>query len=264
MATDAESLVLSPDPNHPANLICTLCQKFYTHGWVTGTGGGTSIRHDSHLYIAPSGVQKELMQPTDMFVMDFASKTYLRRPSNLKPSACTPLFYAAFSLRNAGCCIHTHSISAVLVTLLCEASGDKDVFEIEQIEQIKGVPRGYGEERKGNLGYFDRLRIPIIENTAHEEDLKDTLEAAIEAWPDTYAVLVRRHGIYVWGKDVAQAKTLCESLDYIFQLAVEMNKLGLPWTKTGPHGAAIKPKPYQEAVASNGDGPPAAKQARHV
>ena len=54
------------------------------------------------------------------------------------------------------------------------------------------------------------------------------------------------------------------SLDYIFQLAVEMNKLGLPWTRTGQHGAAIKPKPYQEAVAGNGDGPPAAKQARHA
>lgn len=36
---------------------------------------------------------------------------------------------------------------------------------------------------------------------------------------------------YVWGKDVAQAKTLCESLDYIFQLAVEMHKLGIPWIK---------------------------------
>jgi len=210
MTSDAEALVLSHDPHHPANLICELCRKFYTHGWVTGTGGGTSIRHGEHLYIAPSGVQKELMQPTDMFVMDFATKSYLRRPQSLKPSACTPLFYAAFSLRNAGCCIHTHSISAVLVTLLCEASGSGDVFEIEQIEQIKGVPRGYGEERKGNLGYYDRLRIPIIENTAHEEDLKDTLEGAIKAWPDTYAVLVRRHGIYVWGKDVAQAKTLCE------------------------------------------------------
>jgi methylthioribulose-1-phosphate dehydratase len=41
---------------------------------------------------------------------------------------------------------------------------------------------------------------------------------------------VRRHGIYVWGDDVAKAKTQCESLDYLFQLAVEMHKLGLPWT----------------------------------
>lgn len=47
---------------------------------VTGTGGGTSIRHEDKIYIAPSGVQKELMKPTDMFVMDFNSKEYLRRP----------------------------------------------------------------------------------------------------------------------------------------------------------------------------------------
>jgi hypothetical protein len=114
----------------------------------------------------------------------------------LKPSACTPLFMAAFTLRGAGCCIHTHSKDAVLVTLLCEAAGT-DVFEIQKLEQIKGIPRGYGEEKKGNLGYHDRLRIPIIDNTAHEEDLKDTLEGAIKQWPDTHAVLVKRHGMYV-------------------------------------------------------------------
>ncbi|GAB7347427.1 hypothetical protein MBLNU459_g4348t1 [Dothideomycetes sp. NU459] len=233
---EADALITSHDPNHPANLICELCRKFYTHGWVTGTGGGTSIRHGEHIFLAPSGVQKELMQPADLFVMDYASKAYVRRPAALKPSACTPLFMAAFTMRGAGCCIHTHSIHAVLVTLLCEAAdpaktgaSSPDVFEIERLEQIKGIPAGYGQGC-GNLGYFDKLRIPIIENTAHEEDLRDTLEGAIRKWPNTHAVLVRRHGLYVWGKDVAQAKTQCESLDYIFQLAVEMHKLGLPWT----------------------------------
>lgn len=76
----SEALIHSDDPLHPANHICTLCRQFYTHGWVTGTGGGVSIRDDKHIFIAPSGVQKELMQPTDMFVMDWASKAYLRRP----------------------------------------------------------------------------------------------------------------------------------------------------------------------------------------
>ena len=56
-----ESLITSPDPEHPANLICTLCRNFYNLGWVTGTGGGTSIARDEHIFIAPSGVQKELM-----------------------------------------------------------------------------------------------------------------------------------------------------------------------------------------------------------
>lgn len=47
---------------------------------VTGTGGGTSIRRKDHIFIAPSGVQKELMKPTDMFVMDFNTREYLRKP----------------------------------------------------------------------------------------------------------------------------------------------------------------------------------------
>ena len=168
--TNSDYLITSIDPKHPANLICTMCRNFYTLGWVTGTGGGTSIVQDSHIFIAPSGVQKELIQPSDIFVMQRETHSYLRKPSDLKPSACTPLFLAAFS-RGAGCCIHTHSQWAVLVTLLVEkdamsvGNGDKGkCFEIEQIEQIKGLPKG--KDKRGMMGFYDRLRVPIIENTA--------------------------------------------------------------------------------------------------
>lgn len=236
-----DALVTSVDPNHPANLIPSLCAKFWTLGWVTGTGGGCSIRDDDLVYIAPSGVQKELMKNTDIYVMSLSAqdleavrqkqkpRTYLRSPPSYKPSQCTPLFLAAFTRRGAGCCIHTHSQWAVLVTLLLEAQGPgKDkVFEINNLEQIKGFGRGM--TKVGNLGYHDTLRIPVIENTPHEEDLTEYLEEAMEKYPDAYAVLVRRHGVYVWGDNVHKAKTQCESLDYLFQLAVEMKRLGLPW-----------------------------------
>ena len=109
----------------------------------------------------------------------------------------------------------THSQWAVLVTLLVERDaaqkGEKvedRCFEIEKIEQIKGIPRGKG--KVGMLGFFDKLSVPIIENTAHEEDLTSSLEVAMERYPDTYAVLVRRHGVYVWGDDVQKAKTQAE------------------------------------------------------
>lgn len=83
----------------------------------------------------------------------------------------------------------------MLVTLLVEREKGKDgCFEITHIEQIKGIPKGRGQ---GMLGYHDTLRIPIIENTAFEEDLTGSLEEAMDKYPDTYAVLVRRHGMYV-------------------------------------------------------------------
>lgn len=122
------------------------------------------------------------------------------------------------------------------MTLLLEkdhppSSHARSVFEISHIEQIKGIPLGPG--KKGHLEYHDTLRVPVIENTAREEDLTEALEQAMQEWPDTYAVLVRRHGIYVWGEDVARAKTICESLDWIFRLAVEMRGLGLDWVREG-------------------------------
>jgi methylthioribulose-1-phosphate dehydratase len=220
MSTTNDDLVISSDASHPANLIPSLCAKFWHLGWVTGTGGGCSIRADDLVYLAPSGVQKELMKPSDLYVLSLAAqaaslsrrqRVYLRSPEGLKPSQCTPLFLAAFTKRGAGCCIHTHSQWAVLVTLLLEAEGGKE-FRINNIEQIKGFGRGH--EKTGNLGYHDTLVIPVIENTAHEEDLTEFLEEAMERYPDTYAILVRRHGVYVWGENVHKAKTQCER--YVF------------------------------------------------
>jgi methylthioribulose-1-phosphate dehydratase len=164
------------------------------------------------------------MKASDIYVLSLKAQVaaslrqriYLRSPPNLKPSQCTPLFLAAFTKRGAGCCIHTHSHWAVLVTLILEtfgssaqaSQGSHREFRINNIEQIKGFGKGF--EKSGNLGYHDTLVIPVIENTAHEEDLTEFLEEAMDKYPDTYAVLVRRHGVYVWGDNVHKAKTQCE------------------------------------------------------
>ena len=61
---------------------------------------------------------------------------------------------------------------------------------------IKGVRAG---GMKNAHSYLDTLEVPIIENTPYEEDLKDSMADAMKQYPDAAAVLVRRHGIYVWG-----------------------------------------------------------------
>lgn len=56
--------------------------------------------------------------------------------------------------------------------------------------------------------FDDTLVVPIVENTPEEEDLKERMAQAMEEYPDSCAVLVRRHGVYVWGESWEKAKTM--------------------------------------------------------
>jgi methylthioribulose-1-phosphate dehydratase len=204
----------------PREIIVALCRAFYRQGWVSGTGGGVSIREGDRVYMAPSGVQKELLHPDDLYVLGpkgelIEGPRRPRRPGEKpsKISACAPLFYAAFELRGAGAVLHSHSVHAMLATLLFE-----EELRVTHLEMMKGI--------KGT-GYHDELVVPIIENTAHESDLADAMRAAIEAYPKSQAVLVRRHGVYVWGQDWVAAKTQAECYDYLFEAAVKMKQMGL-------------------------------------
>ncbi|KAF5295156.1 hypothetical protein FQR65_LT10544 [Abscondita terminalis] len=210
------------DKEHPKNLIPELCRQFYTLGWVTGTGGGISIKHDDKIYIAPSGVQKERIQPDDMFVQDIRGKDLELPPpeKKLKKSQCTPLFMCAYTAHNAAAVIHSHSKSALMVTMLFPGKE----FKCTHLEMIKGIKN---QKLKRNYRYDEELIVPIIENTPFEEDLKDRMAQVIEEYPETCAVLVRRHGIYVWGDTWQQAKTMTECYDYLFDVVIQMKQLGL-------------------------------------
>lgn len=198
----------------PRARIVELCRHFYELGWVSGTGGGVSLREGDRVYMAPSGVQKERLREEDLFVLDLDGEV-LERPADarLKVSECAPLFFHAFRLRDARAVLHSHSVHAMLATLVYD-----DEFHATHLEMMKGI-RGHG--------YHDDMVVPIIDNTARECDLADSMEAAIEAYPTSQAVLVRRHGVYVWGRDWAEAKTQAECYDYLFEAAVKMKQLGL-------------------------------------
>lgn len=200
----------------PQAIIVDLCRQFYGMGWVTGTGGGISIREDGRIYMAPSGVQKERLSEDDIYVLDEQGEP-LCSPSRpeLKISECSPLFFNAFKLRDAGAVIHSHGMYALLATVM---AGDRDVFECTELEMMKGI---------AGHGYYDRLVVPIIENTAHERDLAGRMAEAMDAHPKATAVLVRRHGVYVWGRDWVHAKTQAECYHYLFEAAVRMAQLGV-------------------------------------
>jgi methylthioribulose 1-phosphate dehydratase/enolase-phosphatase E1 len=214
-------------------LICELCRQFFEAGWVTGTGGSISIRDGPKIFMTPSGVQKERIQPDEVFTVDIEGNvvdTPQQKPGCREPklSDCAPLFLHAYKQRNAGAVLHSHSACCNIITSLFE--GQKE-FTISHQEMIKGID-GYG--------YFDTLRIPIIENTAWEHELADSLGEAIANNPKACAVLVRRHGMYVWGNSWEQAKRHGECLHYLFDIAIRMKQLGMDFNSA--------PKPLPAAI----------------
>jgi len=53
---DAEALVHSDDPSHPANHICTLCAKFYNLGWVRSSPGSGDVGEEVIRVTANKGI----------------------------------------------------------------------------------------------------------------------------------------------------------------------------------------------------------------
>lgn len=177
--------------------------------------------------MTPSGVQKERIKPEELFVVNKAGEVVCAPETKpgcgkAKLSDCAPLFLHAYNQRNAGAVLHSHGVSCNIITMLFSG---KSEFRITQQEMIKGID---------GHGYYDELVIPIIENTAWEHELADSLGQAIAKYPKACAVLVRQHGMYVWGNTWEQAKRHGECLHYLFDAAIQIEKLGLTHMISAP------------------------------
>eukprot|EP01059_Diplonema_ambulator_P032830 TRINITY_DN6629_c0_g1_i1.p1 TRINITY_DN6629_c0_g1~~TRINITY_DN6629_c0_g1_i1.p1 ORF type:complete len:261 (+),score=75.97 TRINITY_DN6629_c0_g1_i1:67-783(+) len=204
---------------HPRKLIPELCRLFYSNGWATGTGGGISIMLDGKIYVAPSGVQKERIQPDDLFILDKTGEMIESPKKPLKMSECTPLFMNAYLDRGAGAVMHSHAEEAVMVTMLWGKE-----FVCTHLEMLKGIKIGSSND---TLNYYDDLVVPIIENTPREAQLKERMQQAMKDYPQANAVLVRRHGVYIWGSTWERAKAMSECYHYLFSICLKMKQHGL-------------------------------------
>jgi methylthioribulose-1-phosphate dehydratase len=205
---------------HVSNLavrqqICDLCRLFWQQGWASGTGGGISVRSGDTIFMAPSGVEKENIRPEQIFELDLAGRVTSPPAGPFKLTACAPLFLAAFKHRNAGAVLHAHSLDVVLASMLVPPGEPLRLTRLEMMKGLEGV------------GYFDTHEIPVIDNTALEHELEARLERAILAFPKANAVIVRNHGVYIWGRDVVHAKTQAECLDWLCKAVVRMHALGI-------------------------------------
>jgi len=193
-----------------SQLLCRMLRLFYDKGWVAGTGGGIcAVNGSKTALMAPTGVHKEEIKPSDLFVVDCQNGAVIRPPRNrsLAVSECNPIFCAVIDRRGAGSVMHSHALSSVLAA---DLAGDRDHIVIEGLEMLKGI-RGVSNQTKH--------AVPVIHNTSRERDLLGEIRRVLEnpLFQESFCILVRDHGAYIWGADIWETKRHAEVYHFLFE-----------------------------------------------
>jgi methylthioribulose-1-phosphate dehydratase len=190
-----------------ARLLAAAGRDFYGRGWVLGTSGNfsaVSSREPLRLSITASGLDKGALTPADILEID--ERGAVTRGSG-RPSDETRLHLTVVRARGAGAVLHTHSVWG---TLLSEAFAREGRLLVEGFEMLKGLA--------GVRTHEHRETLPVIENSQDMDALSRALEEALETYPEAHAVLLRRHGLYTWGRDLAEARRHVEILEFLLEV----------------------------------------------
>jgi len=183
-----------------------LGRQAHARGWALGTSGNFSAvisKDPIRLAITASGIDKGHMDTAQILEID-ATGALLDGVGH--PSAETPIHLAIVRARGANAVAHTHSLWS---TLLSEAHAEAGGVAIEGYEMLKGLA--------GVSTHAHREWLPIVDNTQDWGVGARGLEAWLRADAATHGFLIRRHGLYTWGRDLAEAGRHLEVLEFLLE-----------------------------------------------
>jgi methylthioribulose-1-phosphate dehydratase len=191
-----------------AHDLAEIGRVFYSRGWVLGTSGNFSavISHEPlRLAITSSSVDKGTLAAEHILEIDGEGSVL---KGSGRSSAETLLHLAVVRLRGAGAVLHTHSVWS---NILSDAHSSEGGFSIEGYEMLKGL--------EGITTHEHSEWLPIIENSQDMKALAGKVEATLNEHPQSHGFLLRRHGLYTWGRDIAEAKRHIEIFEFLLEVA---------------------------------------------
>ena len=190
-------------------------RQCYARGWALGTSGNFSAvvsRDPLRLAITTSGVDKGTLSAGEVVEIDEHGRVVA---GSGRPSAEASIHLAIARVRGAGAVLHTHSIWS---TILSDAATEGGLA-LEGYEMLKGLD-GVGTHEH-------REWLPILDNTQDWVAAVPQVEGILTGHPNAHGFLIRRHGLYTWGRDLAEAKRQVEILEFLFE--VMGRKRGMTW-----------------------------------
>lgn len=190
---------------------------FHSRGWSLGTSSNYSAvveRAPLQLVVTASGKDKSRLGNSD-FVRIGADglPTCDGQPAS---SAETLLHVGLARRENVGAVLHTHSVWS---TILSERFAAQGGMEIQGYEMLKGLA--------GVKTHEHRQWVPIFENTQDIPALAERVDAYFARdGQSCRGYLIRRHGLYTWGRDVDEATRHIEIFEFLFECVGRSLQLG--------------------------------------
>lgn len=191
------------------NELADVKDELSVRDWFMGTSGNLAIKVSDNplqFLVTASGKDKRKRTDEDFLLVDEFGLPV--GETHLKPSAETILHVEVYRRTGAGCSLHVHTIDNNVIS---EVFADLGEVTFKGQELIKAFDK-WEEDAE--------LKIPIIPNYAHIPTLAKAFAEHIQG--DTGAVLIRNHGITVWGRNAFEAKKLLEASEFLFRYQLRL------------------------------------------
>jgi len=181
-------------------------------GWTPATSSNFSMRMDErHAAITVSGRDKGRLTAADIMVVDFQGRPVA---TEHRPSAETLLhtqLYARYP--DIGCVLHTHSRTQTVASRLFAPQGHVHLAGYELLKAFHG-----------NHTHEMAIDVPVLSNTQDMPALAEWVETLLDQQP-LWGYLIDGHGLYAWGRDMAEARRHLEAFEFLFACELDLRRL---------------------------------------
>lgn len=197
---------------HLAGEIITNVRELSRAGLTPATSSNFSLRLDErHAAITVSGRDKGKLTEADIMVVDFQGNPV---GSEHRPSAEALLHTQLYHrFPEVGCVLHTHSQTQTIASRLYVAEGH---IRLEGYELLKAFA--------GNTTHEAALDVPVFANTQDMVQLAAQVDALLDR-QCLWGYLIEGHGLYAWGRDMAEARRHLEAFEFLLSCELELRRL---------------------------------------
>lgn len=187
----------------------------HQQGWAPATSSNYSFKvpGESTITISSSGKDKGTFSIEDLMEVDLQGK-----PVNdtRKPSAETLLHTLIYQRKpEVTCILHTHSVYNTVLSQVYQEEGNIRLTGFEILKGISGVKT-----------HESTVDLPIFANSQNMPQLSEDIALYWDEHPALSGFLLAGHGLYSWGKSIAEAKRHIEVFEFLFDCFYKIKTFG--------------------------------------